>query len=119
MGNLTLTYSTSTSSTGIKGRSISSARTHHIVVDDSGGEELGAGELFLGAIGACAVNMIGRNADSEGLPLEWIEADVDAYRDSAKPEGDLAIFDRINVNIRLWGLADDQADKMVAIWKRR
>ncbi len=119
MANLNLTYSTSTSSTGIKGRSISSARTHHIVVDDSGGEELGAGELFLGAIGACAVNMIGRNAASEGFSLEWIEADVDAYRDSEKPESDLAIFDQVNVNIRMWGLDDTQGDKMVAIWKRR
>ncbi|MCH2524985.1 MAG: OsmC family protein [Dehalococcoidia bacterium] len=119
MSNLNLTYSTNTSSTGIRGRSISSARNHHIVIDDSGGEELGAGELFLGAIGACAVNMIGRNAASEGFPLEWIEADVDAYRDGEKAEGDLAIFDRINVNIRIWGLDDVQADMMVATWKRR
>ena len=49
MSNLNLTYSTNTSSTGIRGRSISSARNHHIVIDDSGGEELGAGELFLEA----------------------------------------------------------------------
>ena len=119
MTNLNLTYSTSTSSSGIHSRAITSTRGHHIIVDDHGGEEWGAGELFLSGIGACAVNMIGRIASTEDIPLSWIQAEVDAYRDPDKAEGEISVFDRIDVNIRMWGLDKAKGQEMVEKWKRR
>lgn len=119
MANLTLSYATRTSSTGIAGRAIMSARNHHLVSDDSDGEELGSGELFLGGIGACAVNMIGRIARTENIPLEWLEVTVDAYRDRDKPQGELSLFDQVNVQFQMWGLSEEQSGYLVDLWKRR
>jgi uncharacterized OsmC-like protein len=119
MTNLNLTYSTNTSSTGIHGRAITSTRGHNIVVDDHGGEEWGAGELFLSGIGTCAVNMIGRIASTEDISLSWIQAEVNAYREADRLEGEISVFDRIDVNIRMWGLDKTKGQDMVDKWKRR
>ena len=68
MTELSLAYAVRSYSTGTLGRAICNARNHHWVADDSGGEEIGAGELFLGGISACAVNMIERVAREEERP---------------------------------------------------
>ena len=56
MAELALAYKVRSYSTGTLGRSICNARNHHWVADDSGGEEIGAGELFLSGISACAIS---------------------------------------------------------------
>lgn len=119
MAELTLSYATSTSSTGISGRAIVSARNHHIVTGNTGGEDLGSGELFLGGIGACAVGMVGGIATRESVPLQWMDVAVEAYRDRDKPPGELALFDRVTVHFQTWGVSDDQAQQLVDEWKRR
>ena len=60
---LVLTYKVRSYSTGTLGRAICNARTHHFVADDPGKDEVGAGELFLSGISACAVNMVERLAN--------------------------------------------------------
>jgi hypothetical protein len=87
MGDLTLAYKVRSYSTGTRGRAICNARTHHFVADDSGGEEVGAGELFLSGISACAVNMVERLAHERQIPLQWMDVGVEAYRDPAKKPG--------------------------------
>src|SRR6266478_4693434 len=62
MSTLTLAYAVHTYSTGTPGRAICNARTHHFVSDDVGGDAVGAGELFLSGVSACAVNMVERLA---------------------------------------------------------
>jgi uncharacterized OsmC-like protein len=119
MSELTLSYRTHTYSTGVQARAITNARNHHLVVDDGGGDEVSAGELFFSGIGACAVNMMGRIAKSEGLPLDWVDAVVEAYRDSSKPPGELTLFDKVSVDIQLWGVGEEQAEHLVDQWKRR
>ena len=119
MTDLTLAYATKTSSTGIPGRAIVSARNHHLVSDDSSDEEFRSGELFLGGIGACAVNMIGRIARTEDIPLAWIEVSADAYRDRDKPQGEISLYDQVNVQFQLWGLSEEQGKYLVDEWKRR
>ena len=64
-----LAYTVRSYSTGTLGRAICNSRNHHWVADDSGGEELGAGEFFLSGLSACAVNMIERVAREEERPL--------------------------------------------------
>ena len=119
MAKLTLAYGTKTSSSGIQGRAIVSARNHHLVSDDSENEEFRSGELFLGGIGACAVNMIGRIARTDDVPLIWIDVAVDSYRDRDKPQGELSLYDQINVHFQLWGVSDEQGTYLVDLWKRR
>ena len=69
MVELSLAYKVRSYSTGTPGRAICNARTHHFVADDSGGEEVGAGELFLSGITACAVNMLERVAKERNIEV--------------------------------------------------
>ena len=119
MANLTLAYKVRSYSTGTLGRAICNARTHHFVADDAGGEEVGAGELFLSGISACAVNMVERLANEGGMPLDWMDVGVEAFRDSDKAPGERTVFDAIKVNFEMWGVDDDQAHELVETWKRR
>jgi hypothetical protein len=48
----------------------------HFVADDPGGDEVGAGELFLSGISACAVNMVERLANQDKIPLQWMDVSV-------------------------------------------
>ena len=119
MAELSLAYKVRSYSTGTPGRAICNARTHHFVADDSGGEEVGAGEFFLSGITACAVNMVERLAKEGNISLDWMDVGCEAWRDSGKPPGDRTVYDAIRVNFEMWGLDDDQAHELVEIWKRR
>jgi uncharacterized OsmC-like protein len=119
MGDLTLAYKVRSYSTGTLGRAICNARTHHFVADDAGGDEVGAGELFLSGISACAVNMVERLAKEQHIPLQWMDVGVEAYRDPTKPPADRSVYDAIRVHFEMWGVNKDQADGLVEIWKRR
>ena len=114
-----LAYKTKTYSSGTHGRAICNARDHHFVADDSGGEEVGAGELFLAGIGACAVNLVERLAKAEGIPINRMEVAVGAYRDPQKAPGELSVFDKVEVHFDVWGVKEEQAEYLVGLWKRR
>lgn len=119
MAELTLAYKVRTYSTGTPGRAICSARNHHWVADDSGGEEVGAGELFFSGVTACAVNMVERLARQDQVPLDWMEVSVEAYRDPEKAPGDRTLYDDIRIHFQMWGVDDDQGHRLVDLWKRR
>lgn len=119
MSELSLAYKVRSYSTGTLGRAICNARNHHFVADDSGGEEVGAGELFLSGISACAVNMVERLATEDQIPLQWMDVGIEAYRDPKKTPGERTVYEQIRVHFEMWGLQDDQAQKLVATWKRR
>jgi uncharacterized OsmC-like protein len=119
MPELTLSYRTHTYSTGIHGRAISNARASHYVTDDAGGEAMTSGEMFMNGVGACGVNMMGRIAKAEGIPLDWVDVVVEAYRDTAKPLGEVTVFDRVDIRVQLWGVEREKAEYLVAQWKRR
>ena len=119
MSELTLAYKVRSYSTGTLGRAICNARTHHFVADDAGGEEVGAGELFLSGIAACAVNMVERLANEGDIALDWMDVGAEAWRDSTKAPGELTVYEAIRVNFEMWGVDDDQAHELVETWKRR
>ena len=119
MAELTLAYKAKSYSTGTLGRAICNARNHHWVADDPGGDEVGAGELFFSGITACAVNMVERIANSEDIALDWMEVDIESYRDPDKTPGDLSLYDAIRIHFTMWGVDDDQAHELVETWKRR
>lgn len=119
MTELSLAYAVRSYSTGTLGRAICNARNHHWVADDSGGEEIGAGELFLSGISACAVNMIERVAREEERPLEWMDVSVEAYRDSNPPPSERLVYDDIRIHFKMWGVSDEDGEALVDTWKRR
>ena len=119
MGELNLAYKVRSYSTGTLGRAICNTRTHHFVADDAGGEEVGAGELFLSGISACAVNMVERIAKTDQWPLQWMDVGVEAYRDPGKAPQELTVYDAIRVHFEMWGVTDANAQKLVDIWKQR
>ena len=119
MGELDLAYRAQCCSSGNRGRAICSARTHHFVADDAHGEAIGAGELFFSGIAACAVNMVERIATADQIPLEWMEVKVASYQDPEKPKGDIMIYDAVRVGFEMWGVSDNDAEKLVKIWKQR
>ena len=119
MSPLTLAYKVRSYSTGTLGRAICNARTHHFIADDAGGEEVGAGELFLSGISACAVNMVERLAAQGHTPLQWMDVSVEAYRNPEKPPGDLTVYEAIRVHFEMWGVQAEHAQGLVETWKRR
>lgn len=119
MTNLTLAYKVRSYSTKTLGRAICSARTHHFVADDAGGEEVGAGEFFLSGITACAVNMVERLAHEGNIALDWMDVGAEAWRDPDKTAGQITVYDEIRINFEMWGVDDDQAHELVETWKQR
>ena len=43
--------------------------------------------MFFSGITACAVNMVERIANSEDIALDWMEVDIESYRDADKTPG--------------------------------
>jgi uncharacterized OsmC-like protein len=119
MSTLTLAYKVRSYSTGTHGRAICNARTHHFITDDVGGDEVGAGELFLSGVSACAVNMVERLAKQDHIPLQWMDVSVEAYRDPENTPGNLTVFDAIRVHFEMWGVQAEHAEGLVETWKRR
>ena len=115
LGNQVRSYSS-----GTLGRALVNARTHHWVADGGGGEAVGAGELFLSGLAACAVNMVEKVASEEKkFPLDWMDVSVASYRDPDADHGDISLFDAVRVHFEMWGVDDDQAHELVEIWKQR
>lgn len=119
MAELTLGYKVRSYSTGTLGRSICNARTHHWVADGSGGDAVGAGELFLSGISACAVNMVEGIADKDNIALDWMDVGVESYRDADADHGDLSLYDAIRIKFEMWGVDDEDAHNLVETWKKR
>ncbi len=119
MAELVLGNQVHSDSSGTLGRALVNARTHHWVADGGGGEAVGAGELFLSGIAACAVNMVEGIAHTEKIALDWMDVSVASYRNADADHGDLSLYDGIRVNFEMWGVDDDQAHHLVEIWKRR
>jgi uncharacterized OsmC-like protein len=119
MAELTLAYKVRSYSSGTEGRALCSARQNHFVADGSGGEAVGAGELFLSGIAACAVNMVERVAKDEEIPVDWMDVSVESYRDPQKEAGERTVYDDIRVHVQIWGVDDDQGHHLVDVWKRR
>ncbi|MEL0021893.1 MAG: OsmC family protein [Rickettsiales bacterium] len=119
MAELALAYEARSYGTGIVGRSICNARNHHWVAENTGGEAVGAGELFCASIAACAVNMVSTIADKEQRALGGIEVNVALYRDFEKPAGDVSLYDAARIEFKMWGVDDDDAKFLVKTWKQR
>ncbi len=120
MGELGLAYEARSYSVGIPGRSVCNARNHHWVAENSGGEAVGAGELFCSSIAACAVNMVETIAKNESRPLDGMQVNVALYRDFDKPAAtEVSLYDAVRIDFEMWGVSQDDAKFLVKTWKMR
>ncbi len=119
MAEPALAYEASCYSIGVVGRSVCHARNHHWVAENTGGDAVGAGEMFCASIAACAVNMVETIASTEQHGLDGMEVNVAAYRDFDKPSGDVSLYDEVRIQFQMWGVSDDDARFLVKTWKQR
>ena len=78
-----------------------------------------SGELFLSGISSCAVNMVERLARTDNVILEWMEVSLESYRDADADHGELTLYDAIRIKFEMWGVEDEDALNLVALWKKR
>jgi organic hydroperoxide reductase OsmC/OhrA len=118
-------YEAQARSSGIFGRVIGSARTHHLVVDgpvQNGcpGEEITPGELFLAGVATCAVELMEVLARESGFPVPRVEARITGTVDRSAPvRPDLTVFNTMRLDLVLSGVSSDQAEALVEAFKRR
>ena len=89
-------------STGVKGRCITSARTNHWVVDEpvfhgGPGEEVTPGEVFLGGVIACGVLLVESFAAKDGAPVKSVKGAIKGVRKKADPSWFLEIQLRFEI----------------------
>lgn len=105
-------------STGVKGRCITSARTNHWVIDLTaihGGpaEELTPGEVFLGGVIGCGVLLIESYGGELKVPLRGVKGAIKAARTKADPSW----FTAIDLRFELSGVDAKQAEALVEKFK--
>lgn len=78
------------------------------------------GELFLGGIATCAVELLQMFARDGGLPLGEVRVDVRAEVDPAdQPNPGLTVFNRLRMRVGVRGLPLDTAEELVERFKGR
>jgi uncharacterized OsmC-like protein len=104
-------------SSGVVGRALNSARTHHFVLDSSAGpnEALNSAEAFLAGISSCGVTLIEKHARDTGVPLRGMDVTIEGIRGPADPTR----FETIDVRFELAGVDQGQAEQLVETWKAR
>src|SRR5262245_36066967 len=103
-------------SSGVVGRSISTARNHHFVLDSSSAPEaLSNSEAFLAGISSCGVTLVEGHARDTGEPLRRMEVTIEGVRTAAEPNR----FQRIAMRFELHGADQSTAERLVEAYKGR
>lgn len=118
-------YQASAESTDTFGRVVWRARNHLMVADgpvENGcpGEALGPGELFLGGIATCAVELIQVLAHERQIDLAAASATVRGLLGSGQQHHPgVTVFDSIELRIELTGVSIPQGTELVEGFKGR
>lgn len=113
------TYAAEARSTDVLGRLRLEARHHHVTVDGPPwngfpGEEPMPGELFLGGVATCAVELLQMFARDDGLPLGDVHVQVSAELDpDDQPHPRHTLFNRVRMRVETEGVTQRQADDLV------
>ena len=104
-------------STGLPGRALNSARTHHFVLDSPSGpnEALTNSEAFLAGISSCGVTLIEKHAQDTGVPVSRMEVTISGIRSLADPTR----FSSIDMRFEIHGVGQHEADRLVETWRNR
>ena len=118
-------YKAEACSSETSGRVLCRAREQHFVIDGPTwngfpGEALSPGEAFLAGIAACGVELIEMFAADDGLEIGRIEVQIQGVIDRENPlREDLTVFNRVDMQIEISGVSDEQARSLVEGFQRR
>lgn len=118
-------YAARARSTDVLGRLRLDARHHHVTVDGPPwngfpGEEVMPGELFLGGVATCAVELLQMFARDDGLPLGDVHVDIAAELDpDDQPHPSHVLFNRVRMRVDAAGVSQAQAEELVDRFKGR
>src|SRR5437899_8327392 len=118
-------YELQARSTETFGRVLSSARTHHFVVDgplQNGcpGEAITPGELFLSGVAACGVELVQVLARAQQVPLQAAAVAMRAVLDPDKPvRPEVSLFNAVRLHFHLKGVTQEQGTQLIEAFKRR
>jgi uncharacterized OsmC-like protein len=118
-------YAAEARSTDVLGRVRLNARHHHLTVDgppwnDFPGEEVMPGELFLGGVATCAVEVVQMFARDDDIPLGDVRVQINAELDhdnQLHPEHTL--FNRVWMRVEVEGVTQAVAEDLVDRFKGR
>jgi uncharacterized OsmC-like protein len=119
------TYTVQAHSTDTFGRVLVSARDQHLISDgpvQNGcpGEAVGPAELFLAGVACCGVELLQVLAKERGVPLQTVQASINAIQDPAKRvREDVSTFTTVRLTFQLGGVSQDQAKDLVERFERR
>jgi uncharacterized OsmC-like protein len=118
-------YTVQARSTDTFGRVLASCRDQHFVVDgpvDNGcpGEAVTPAELFLGGVAACGVELLHVIARDKGVAFGGVEATIRGTIDRANPvRSDVTVFSSVRLDLRMRGVAAEDAGMLVEAFKGR
>lgn len=118
-------YTVQTRSTDTFGRVLASCRDQHFLVDgpvDNGcpGEAVTPAELFLGGVAACGVELLHVIARDKGVAFGGVEATIRGTIDRANPvRSDVTVFSSVRLDLRMRGVAAEDAGMLVEAFKGR
>lgn len=99
------------------------ARHHHVTVDGPPwngfpGEALMPGELFLGGVATCAVEVLQMFSRDDSIPLGEVHVRINAEVDpDDQPDPKHRLFNRVRMQIEVEGVTQAQAEELVDRFK--
>ena len=107
-------------SSGVEGRSLNSARTHHFVVDEPAynggpGEALTPAEVFLSGVSSYGVLLVESFARKDGVEVKDVSCHVDGIRTKENP----ADFRNVTVKFEIKGVDETTGRDLVEKYKAR
>ena len=118
-------YDVQAGSTETPGRVLCNVRNHYIIVDgpvQNGfpGEEITPAELFLTAVASCGVELAQMLAIRDDISLKAINVKIHGILDRGNPvRTDYTVFNNVQVECRLSGVTQEQAEQLVEGFTRR
>ena len=119
------TYSVQARATQTFGRVLCAARNHHFVVDgpvQNGcpGEALNPGEIFLGGVAACGVELLQVLAKEQNVTPSSVAVEMIGSMDRSKPaRQDVTVFNSVELKFSIGGVTQTQAQELVDRFKKR
>lgn len=118
-------YDVGACSTDVFGRVLWSCRDQHFVADgpvQNGcpGEAVTPAELFLAGVATCGVELLQVIARAEEVVLGSVRARISGAIDRERPvREDLTVFTSVRLDLELEGVGQDEAERLVELFKRR
>lgn len=118
-------YEVDARSTDVFGRVLWSCRDQHFVADgpvQNGcpGEAVTPAELFLAGVAACGVELVQVIARAEDVAVGDVTARISGAIDREHPvRDDVTVFTSVRLDLELEGVGQDEAERLVELFKRR